>query len=334
MEIFNQPAEVTAILPASDGSLYIANARSVWKFTPHTDQPLELLFLDTITIRRMEFVADPANDERYVQTTSGGNRFYGYDTTERYPPTQTYNGRTYPHHRAKQCVFAWSGFADGPVVYENSRKYKWRARDALAFCTRGNHRRRDGNSSGLHRNTFDWHRIDYTVRQPGSAKILCAGPFRQEGEPPFAKQSILARLFDAANGKFEGDGVLELGSADSWTQQLKTRVGTILVYTTTDKPWAREVMPDLTLREWPDWYPDVKSSVGENGPVLRADIREDRAAWVGLDNAVHVRTATNQTTRTFRPNGRRKVKGCAFSADGNTLWAFDSACLFRVDVDD
>jgi len=98
-------------------------------------------------------------------------------------------------------------------------------------------------------------------------------------------------------------------------------------------PVWNEVMPDLTVREPPAWYPDP-ATLSPDSEIIRPSILKDRAAWVGLDRALYYRTAETGKLRRFRPHGRRRVRGCAFAPDGQTLWAFDSACVFRVDVDD
>lgn len=339
METFDQK-DVTAILPAKDGSCYFAQSRRIYNLVPYSSDPPTLEFSGSMVVRRMEFVANHANDERYIQICSGSDGSWrrGYDTQERIEKTYKHHNRIVPHPRADQMTLKWSGYADGPCAYENAKGVRWCARGGLQFCTARRGRWRDGHTLGYLR-LPPGSLVQWQVRIPDTSTLLAAGVFLHHNVSTYA---VCARRFDAATGKFEGAADLEIAKfgPDIWPHAVATK-GSIAFYAypngsgeddNATYAWRTEILPDLTVRAAPAWYPDIKTAADAFND-LSCSIMGDRAAWVGLDRALYYRTAQTGKLRKFRPNGRRKVRGCAFSPDGQTLWAFDTACIFRVDVD-
>ena len=333
METFDHK-NVTAVLPAKDGSCLYAKSRQVHRLVPHTKEQFRLEFKSSMIVRQLEFIASPDDDERLVQATSGGNWFKGFDPHERYPAMYASSSTPFWKHRnANEMVPVWSQYAYGPAVFQNAKRLVWYSRAGLLFCTAKGARERQGHASDKTCLTVDHERYNCAVRVPGTSTIVTVGTFYDHSSR-FGKYSVRTREFDAAVGKFTGDADREIAEMTMvWPHFVKTAIGSIVVYTT--KPqWALETLPGQTWRSIPEWYPDLKTAVNEDNPKLRASILADKAAWVGLDHALYYRTAQTGKLRRFRPDSRRKVKGCAFSPDGQTLWAFDSACIFRVDVDE
>lgn len=333
METFNLRG-VTAILPDQDGSCLYAQGRRVYRLVPYTPGPHKPEIRTAMIVRTMKFVASHDNDYRYVQITSGGNWYQGYDPQDRAPAL--IHGTTRADLRSGLMTCKWSQYSDGPCVYENSKGLRWYARGGLEFCTGRNTRNRQGDSFGMVRLPNDRPHGAVVARAPGSATILSAAIYtRGAAQGSFFPITVRARIFDAAAGRFEGSSEVEVAAyKHSWAHPVPTDTGTILVYAAIGEPLRLEIKYDLTSGPPPEWYPDLQTAVSADFPVLRASILKDRAAWVGLDNALYCRTAQTGKLRRFRPNGRRKVRGCAFAPDSQTLWAFDSACVFRVDVDD
>jgi hypothetical protein len=325
---------VTAILPDQDGNCLYAQGRRVLRLIPHTQGPHKLEIRTAMLVRTMKFVASHDNDYKYVQITSGGNWYQGYDTQDRTP--LVYPGTTRINSRGDQLICKWSQYADGPCVYENAKGLRWYARGGLEFCTGRNTRNRQGHTPEMIRLPNDPPHGSVVARVPGTATVLSAGVYtRGAAQGSLFPVTLRVRIFDAAVGRFDGNSDVEAVSyRNSWAHGVPTDAGTILVYATIGDPLWREIKCDLTAGPPPEWYPDLPTAVSVQYPVLRASILKDRAAWVGLDNALYYRTAATNKLRRFRPNGRRKVRGCAFAPDGQTLWAFDSVCVFRVDVDD
>lgn len=338
MESFNYE-NVTAILPAQDGSCLFAQSRWVKRLIPYSSDPPRVELNGSMIVRRMNFVPSHDNEERYVQICSGGNWYRGYDPQARQPEFHDGLHGKYPNTRANHMILKWSGYSDGPCVYENVKGRRWHSLGGLRFYTPRGARLREGHTLGAMR--IGLHAVpDTQTSVSGTSVILSAGIFRVGAD----RYCVCARRFDARTGKFEGTTdieVITLGP-EVWPHIVATRAGTLAVYSYPDDTiekavkseyeWRVEILSDLTTRVPPAWYPDLRfgDSLDDD---LRASILHDRAAWIGSDCALYCRTAETNKLRRFRPNGRRKVRGCAFSPDGQTLWAFDSACIFRVDVD-
>jgi hypothetical protein len=371
VEIFNFDG-LTAVLPARDGGLYLAAGTYVFKFTPHAaEKPKFVTDNYSFIVRGMEFIPGPRGEETLLQIASAHTRYAGLSLTETYnyfkehnlePPGPAHvddarlpewadpSRPNYDRFRGR-----WSGYANGRCVYRDAKDRGWFLRRPLFYCGDGGRRRRlcytglpgdaDHTSRVRAYANVAW-RFSVAARIGNSADFLTVGAFDVWGTQPGRTRpygvEIHAQVFAAEKGKFKADTSVKVADlpsrvshpAEVYLTYCASFGGGVLAYNVNYLKDAVEVLPDLTGRPPPDWYPDLATAVSPDNPHLVADVRDDRAAWVGLDSAVHVRTASNRATRTFRPNGRRKVRGCAFSADGNTLWAFDSACLFRVDVDD
>jgi len=114
--------DVTAILPDADGSCLVAQSREVRRLVPYALDPHRLEIRTSMIVRTMECIASHDNDRKYIQLTSGGNWYQGYDATERYAATYEGTGpyrtvQTYVHYKANQFPLHWSHYHDVTVQY-------------------------------------------------------------------------------------------------------------------------------------------------------------------------------------------------------------------------
>lgn len=326
MQVFNVKG-VTSLLPRLDGTCLVAQGALIGTLDPSKSDVNP--YFDAATnplVHQMSFVPDKDNPERYLQARAKGGWSQGFDTT-----TKTWYPYASPRNGTMRC--RWST-KRGRVVGVNDKGRLWCTDGPLAFSGTGGTRRRATDMPAAYPDNYvviNW----FPVVLPDRRFVYEVALVWIWSSPP--RPELWYRTFDLVRGKFTGD--LSVASAgplyrNQFTCAAETASGSVVFYDASSTPQAMEIGPTTPIpQKPPEWYPDFADTI-EYGNPLPLAIGKDRSAWVTNGGRVSYRTAEDPSrTRTFKPNGRRKVRGCAFAADGQTLWFFDSANIYRVDVD-